>query len=200
MSQLAEPWRRGWSVNAVEVGGGRIRAWRFLPAESLIRPSSPMSCCAVRGRPHGFPTFFRQVKNREAGRSLGGLWMPGARGISGGAGLKRAREHWRETWRRSARGSSRCFAARWWARTRQPLLSRAAPASRPAGARWVVYEGEVEPRVPPEWHRWLHHTTDEPPTEAPLRAALRSRICPISPAPPRLAGILGRPRPRDRGL
>ena len=37
--------------------------------------------------------------------------------------------------------------------------------------RWVVYEGEVEAsRVPPEWHRWLHHTTDEPPTEAPLRA------------------------------
>ena len=37
--------------------------------------------------------------------------------------------------------------------------------------RWVVYEGEVEAsRVPPEWHRWLHHSTDEPPTEAPLRA------------------------------
>ena len=37
--------------------------------------------------------------------------------------------------------------------------------------RWVVYEGEVEAsRVPPEWHRWLHHSTHEPPTEAPLRA------------------------------
>ena len=37
--------------------------------------------------------------------------------------------------------------------------------------RWVVYEGEVEAsRVPPEWHRWLHHSTDEPPTEAPLRS------------------------------
>ena len=44
---------------------------------------------------------------------------------------------------------------------------------RPTGRRerrWVVYEGEVEAsRVPPEWHRWLHHSTDEPPTEAPLR-------------------------------
>ena len=37
--------------------------------------------------------------------------------------------------------------------------------------RWVVYEGEVEAsRVPPEWHRWLHHSTDESPTDVPLRA------------------------------
>lgn len=32
--------------------------------------------------------------------------------------------------------------------------------------RWVVYTGEVEAsRVPPEWHAWLHHTTDEFPPE-----------------------------------
>ena len=40
-----------------------------------------------------------------------------------------------------------------------------------AGARprrWVVYNGEVEgSRVPPEWHAWLHYTTDEP---IPLQA------------------------------
>ncbi|WP_375593539.1 NADH:ubiquinone oxidoreductase subunit NDUFA12 [Algihabitans albus] len=30
--------------------------------------------------------------------------------------------------------------------------------------RWVVYAGDVEAsRVPPDWHAWLHHTTDEPP-------------------------------------
>lgn len=30
--------------------------------------------------------------------------------------------------------------------------------------RWVVYAGEVEAsRVPPEWHAWLHHTTDQAP-------------------------------------
>ena len=35
--------------------------------------------------------------------------------------------------------------------------------------RWVVYNGEVEAsRVPPEWHGWLHHTYQEPPTVAPL--------------------------------
>ena len=33
--------------------------------------------------------------------------------------------------------------------------------------RWVVYNGDVEAsRVPPEWHAWLHHTSDEiPPPE-----------------------------------
>jgi NADH:ubiquinone oxidoreductase subunit len=29
--------------------------------------------------------------------------------------------------------------------------------------RWVVYKGEVDAsRVPPEWHAWLHYTTDAP--------------------------------------
>jgi NADH:ubiquinone oxidoreductase subunit len=30
--------------------------------------------------------------------------------------------------------------------------------------RWIIYRGEVEAsRVPPDWHGWLHHTTDQPP-------------------------------------
>jgi len=34
--------------------------------------------------------------------------------------------------------------------------------------RWVIYNGEAEAsRVPPEWHRWLHYTTDVPPSERP---------------------------------
>lgn len=29
--------------------------------------------------------------------------------------------------------------------------------------RWVIYVGEAEAsQVPPEWHAWLHYTTDEP--------------------------------------
>jgi len=29
--------------------------------------------------------------------------------------------------------------------------------------RWVIFNGEVEAsKVPPEWHAWLHHTTDDP--------------------------------------
>lgn len=35
--------------------------------------------------------------------------------------------------------------------------------------RWVIYNGEAEAsRISPEWHGWLHHTWDEPPTRAPL--------------------------------
>jgi NADH:ubiquinone oxidoreductase subunit len=35
--------------------------------------------------------------------------------------------------------------------------------------RWVIYNGEAEAsRVDPEWHGWLHHTWQEPPTTAPL--------------------------------
>lgn len=35
--------------------------------------------------------------------------------------------------------------------------------------RWVIYHGIVEgSRVPPDWHGWLHHTFEEPPTVEPL--------------------------------
>ncbi len=35
--------------------------------------------------------------------------------------------------------------------------------------RWVIFNGEAEAsRVSPEWHGWLHHTWDQPPTEAPV--------------------------------
>ena len=32
--------------------------------------------------------------------------------------------------------------------------------------RWVIYQGEVEAsRVPPDWHGWLHYTTNTPPPD-----------------------------------
>ncbi|MEL6359836.1 MAG: NADH:ubiquinone oxidoreductase subunit NDUFA12 [Pseudomonadota bacterium] len=35
--------------------------------------------------------------------------------------------------------------------------------------RWVVYHGIAEAsRVSADWHGWLHHTFDVPPTEEPL--------------------------------
>ena len=35
--------------------------------------------------------------------------------------------------------------------------------------RWVIYRGYAEAsKVPAEWHGWLHHTFDEPPTTDPL--------------------------------
>ena len=40
-------------------------------------------------------------------------------------------------------------------------------ATRDGKRRWVLYNGTVEAsRVPPDWHGWLHHTVDEPPTAA----------------------------------
>ena len=42
--------------------------------------------------------------------------------------------------------------------------------SRDGKKRWVVYNGEAEAsRVTPDWHGWLHHTWDEPPTERPIK-------------------------------
>lgn len=35
--------------------------------------------------------------------------------------------------------------------------------------RWVIYQGYAEAsKVPAEWHGWLHHTFEEPPTREPL--------------------------------
>ena len=42
--------------------------------------------------------------------------------------------------------------------------------SKDAKKRWVIYNGEAEAsRVAPDWHGWLHHTWDEPPTERPIK-------------------------------
>ena len=41
--------------------------------------------------------------------------------------------------------------------------------SRDGVRRWVIYNGEIEAsRISPEWHGWLHHTYQTPPTEDPL--------------------------------
>ena len=35
--------------------------------------------------------------------------------------------------------------------------------------RYVIYNGYAEPtKVPADWHGWLHHTFEKPPTEQPL--------------------------------
>jgi NADH:ubiquinone oxidoreductase subunit len=35
--------------------------------------------------------------------------------------------------------------------------------------RWVIYNGEIEAsRVPPDWHGWLHYTTNSPPPDGGL--------------------------------
>ncbi len=45
------------------------------------------------------------------------------------------------------------------------------PRSGQAPRRWVVYNGTAEAsRVPPDWHAWMHHIIDTPPSIAPLPA------------------------------
>ena len=35
--------------------------------------------------------------------------------------------------------------------------------------RWVIFNGEAEAsRIGAEWHGWLHHTYQEPPTDRPM--------------------------------
>jgi len=35
--------------------------------------------------------------------------------------------------------------------------------------RWVIFKGDAEAsRVSVDWHCWLHHTFDQPPTSAPF--------------------------------
>ncbi len=42
--------------------------------------------------------------------------------------------------------------------------------TRDGSRRWVIYCGESEAsRVSPDWHGWLHHTFELPPTVAPLK-------------------------------
>lgn len=64
------------------------------------------------------------------------------------------------------------------------------PGMRSRPRRWVLYRGRAEAtKVPPEWHAWLHHTTEAPiplaarkPWQAPHRPNLTGT--PLSYRPP----------------
>jgi len=69
--------------------------------------------------------------------------------------------------------------------------------------RWVIFNGEAEAsRVSPDWHGWLHHTWNEPPSDRPLpkKAWEKPHVenltgTPLAYAP---AGSLRREKPADR--
>ncbi|WP_026296634.1 NADH:ubiquinone oxidoreductase subunit NDUFA12 [Hirschia maritima] len=43
------------------------------------------------------------------------------------------------------------------------------PSQESRKRRYIIYNGAAEPsRVSADWHGWLHHTFDKPPTEEPL--------------------------------
>jgi len=51
------------------------------------------------------------------------------------------------------------------------------PSTEGRHRRYVMYNGLAEPsKVPADWHGWLHHTLDTPPTKMPLdRRGVRYR-------------------------
>jgi NADH:ubiquinone oxidoreductase subunit len=52
-------------------------------------------------------------------------------------------------------------------------------AVRPNGRarRWIIYNGPVEASaVPPEWHAWLHYTTEKPIQESARRPWSKAHI------------------------
>jgi NADH:ubiquinone oxidoreductase subunit len=58
--------------------------------------------------------------------------------------------------------------------------------------RYVLYEGYAEPsRVPADWHGWLHHTFDAPPTEEPFQLKAWEK-----PHQPNLSGTVFAYRPK----
>ena len=74
------------------------------------------------------------------------------------------------TWWHSQTLGTQLFTARYGEKVGQDDQGNTYYASRDGKRRWVIYKGEMEAsRVPPDWHGWLHHTWDQPPSRAPLK-------------------------------
>lgn len=55
-------------------------------------------------------------------------------------------------------------------------LGNAFYESADGARRWVIFSGEIEAsRIGAEWFGWLHHTWQEPPTEAPQPRTFREQ-------------------------
>ena len=73
------------------------------------------------------------------------------------------------TWWNSQTLNTQVFTARKGVKVGEDDQGNIYYRSRDAKRRWVIFNGDMEAsRVPTEWHGWLHHTFDEPPTQAPL--------------------------------
>jgi NADH:ubiquinone oxidoreductase subunit len=73
------------------------------------------------------------------------------------------------TWWNSQTLGTQIFTARRGVKVGEDGQGNVYYRSRDGKRRWVIFNGEMEAsRVPPDWHGWLHHTWDQPPSEAPL--------------------------------
>jgi NADH:ubiquinone oxidoreductase subunit len=74
------------------------------------------------------------------------------------------------TWWNSQTIGTQIFTARRGVKVGQDEAGNVFYQTRDGKRRWVIFNGEMEAsRVSPGWHGWLHHTVDQPPTEAPLK-------------------------------
>lgn len=74
------------------------------------------------------------------------------------------------TWWNGQTLNTQLFTARRGVKVGEDAQGNVYYQTRDGKRRWVIYNGEMEAsRVGPDWHGWLHHTWDKPPTEAPLR-------------------------------
>ncbi|MEM0921847.1 MAG: NADH:ubiquinone oxidoreductase subunit NDUFA12 [Pseudomonadota bacterium] len=74
------------------------------------------------------------------------------------------------TWWNGQTIGTRLFTARKGERVGEDDEGNVFYQTRDGKRRWVIYNGVAEAsRVSPDWHGWLHHTYDEPPTDQPLR-------------------------------
>lgn len=95
------------------------------------------------------------------------------------------------TWWNGQTVGTRLFTARYGQKVGEDEQGNQFYQTSDAKRRWVTYNGAAEAsRVSPDWHGWLHHTFDEPPSDRPLtrRAWEKDHI-------PNLTGSEGAYRP-----
>ena len=74
------------------------------------------------------------------------------------------------TWWNSQTIGTQIFTARKGVRVGEDSQGNVFYETRDGKRRWVIFNGEAEAsRVDPDWHGWLHHTWDEPPTKTPIK-------------------------------
>jgi NADH:ubiquinone oxidoreductase subunit len=73
------------------------------------------------------------------------------------------------TWWHGSTLGTQIFTARNGVKVGEDAQGNTFYRSRDGKRRWVIFKGEAEAsRVSPDWHGWLHHTWDEPPSEKPV--------------------------------
>ena len=70
------------------------------------------------------------------------------------------------TWWNGQTLNTQLFTWRKGVRVGEDELGNVYYENREKSKRWVIFNGEIEAsKVSPDWHGWLHHTWDEPPTK-----------------------------------